>query len=222
MISPSSRPFQRPSESARLGRRCDLPRVRFLIPLLSNVSTWRPFFVLLTAIVSLAGLCGCGDASKPPRARHQVDSSEIRVIDGDTITYRKSRIRILGLDAPEIPWTDTSTMPSPFVGDQGEAALQARDHLESLIRNAKTVELAFLDNTDKYGRLLGHVYLDGVPVAIPMIKARLAYETVSRYGHQGFEEEASQILEAATSTPAPDFENPHDWRRRNATKPRED
>lgn len=113
-------------------------------------------------------------------------------------------------------------MPSPFVGDQGEAALQAKDRLESLIRNAEIVEIAFLDNSDKYGRRLGHVYVDGIPVAVPMIKARLAYETVSRYGHQGFEQEASQVLEAAASTAAPSFENPHDWRRRNATKPRED
>lgn len=74
----------------------------------------------------------------------------IKVHDGDTVTVvlkgRKEKVRLIGIDAPEIkqrPW-----------------GTRAKKHLEKLILAAnKTVILEFdVEKRDKYGRLLCYIF----------------------------------------------------------------
>jgi len=90
------------------------------------------------------------------------DTKVTRVIDGDTfITNRGDRVRLIGVDAPELP---------------SLRGIESKMYLNQLIHN-KVVILErdeISDNKDKYGRLLRYVYLDKKDVNLHMIKSRYA------------------------------------------------
>lgn len=80
----------------------------------------------------------------------------IRVYDGDTLwvairynhKYVKMKVRLLGIDTPEIRTNNL---------EEKKKAILARDFLRNLILN-KIVKL-HCDKFDKYGRLLGKIYI---------------------------------------------------------------
>ncbi len=85
----------------------------------------------------------------------------VKVYDGDTITvvaklqlqgspYYKFSIRLAGIDTPEIRGADK------------EAALAARDALANKIMH-KEVEITNV-KTEKYGRLLADIHIDGLHI----------------------------------------------------------
>lgn len=76
-----------------------------------------------------------------------------KVIDGDTvISASGKKIRLLGIDSPEINW------------EQGSAeyfAWEARDYVIEKLLNKK-VNLEYdIDKNDDYGRILAYLFLDG-------------------------------------------------------------
>ena len=141
----------------------------------------------------------------------KIDKSAIRPDDGDTFFYRDLAIRILGIDTPEIIHEEHGIFEDqPY----GRAAAV---FTERALKNAKVIEyLAF--QPDKYGRLLAHVFVDKQLLAVLLIRAGLAYETVSHYGDNGFPELAEEILKAARQSPRPCFEEPYRWRRKHQVK----
>lgn len=87
----------------------------------------------------------------------------VSVYDGDSITVMvdlgmhvsvRTRLRLLGIDAPE--------MGTP----EGRAA---RDHLRALLGAARLVVRTYRDPGDKYGRWLALVEADGVNVNDAMV-----------------------------------------------------
>ena len=140
-----------------------------------------------------------------------IDKSAIRPDDGDTFFYRDLSIRILGIDTPEIIHEEHGIFEDqPY----GRAAAAFTD---GALKNAEVVEyLAF--QPDIYGRLLAHVFVDKQLLAVLLIRAGLAYETVSHYGDNGFPELAEEILKAARQSPRPCFEEPYRWRRKHQVK----
>jgi len=80
----------------------------------------------------------------------------LRVIDGDSlitlldlgchVTIEKS-IRLYGINAPEMR------------GDTKLAGMEARDFLSEQVINKQIFIQTFKDKTEKYGRLLGKLYL---------------------------------------------------------------
>ena len=103
-------------------------------------------FTILIALL-LHNLCIYGNSPASGEQRHVRVS---RVHDGDTVSVilngRKEKIRLIGMDAPEIkqkPW-----------------GTKARKHLEKmLIASNRKVTLEFdVEKGDKYGRLLCYVY----------------------------------------------------------------
>lgn len=122
------------------------------------------------ALIATALLAtGCSPAS--PAVAPSIAAQQARVsavIDGDTLKVRTGsgevRVRIIGIDTPEIHRDGT---PSDCYAEQ------ARDMLDDLAYG-RTVELradTTQADTDKYGRLLRHVYVDGVNVALTEIQA---------------------------------------------------
>jgi micrococcal nuclease len=85
----------------------------------------------------------------------------VSAYDGDTITVRRDgareKIRLLGIDTPEMgqrPW-----------------GLKARDYTRSLVLN-KTVRVETdVQPRDRYGRLLGYVYVGNVFVNEAIVRA---------------------------------------------------
>ena len=87
----------------------------------------------------------------------------VSVADGDTITVLDAekiqhKIRLQGIDAPE---------KAQAFGAKSKQALYEMVH-------GKTVQVSF-EKSDKYGRILGKVLLDGQDICHQQIKAGLAW-----------------------------------------------
>jgi len=86
-----------------------------------------------------------------------------KVVDGDTIDVVidlgfsilfESRVRLAGIDTPESRTADKM---------EKALGLESKKYLESRIKAAKNVVIKTekLDSSEKYGRILGWIYLDG-------------------------------------------------------------
>ena len=91
-----------------------------------------------------------------------------KVVDGDTIdiiidlgfdVFISSRIRLANIDSPE---SRTSDKFEKALG------LEAKRYLEDHLKGAKDIIIKTekIDNTEKYGRILGWVYINGDSVSI--------------------------------------------------------
>ena len=69
-----------------------------------------------------------------------------------------------------------------------------------------------------YGRLLAHVFVDRELLAEKLLRAGMAYETITRFGDNGFPDLAEYILEVAEDSPDPQFEPPWKWRQEHYNK----
>jgi endonuclease YncB( thermonuclease family) len=91
-----------------------------------------------------------------------------RVTDGDTIKvvvdHMETIVRLVGIDAPELGWKKNEP-GQPF-------SRKATQYLVKLVLN-KTVTLKEY-GTDRYGRILAVVFVDGTNANLEMVKAGLA------------------------------------------------
>ena len=90
------------------------------------------------------------------------------VVDGDTIDVLidlgfdilfASRVRLAGIDTPE---SRTKDLAEKALG------LEAKEYLKKHLKDAKSVIIKTekMDSSEKYGRILGWVYVDGNTVSI--------------------------------------------------------
>jgi micrococcal nuclease len=90
------------------------------------------------------------------------------VVDGDTIDVEidlgfdisfSSRVRLAGIDTPESRTTDKV---------EKVLGLEAKEYVKSKIKDAKEVVIKTekMDSSEKYGRILGWVFLDGSKISI--------------------------------------------------------
>jgi hypothetical protein len=79
---------------------------------------------------------------------------------------------------------------------------------------AREVEVLRAATLDPFGRTLGYVFLNGVNYSVLVVGARLAEESVTRYGDNGFPQEAARVLEAAKAAGPLPFEPPGQYRAR--------
>ena len=86
-----------------------------------------------------------------------------KVIDGDTIDasidlgfgiYLTRKIRLAGIDTPESRTTDVK---EKIMG------LESKDWLKHRVENAQCIliKTELPDSTEKYGRIIGHLYING-------------------------------------------------------------
>jgi endonuclease YncB( thermonuclease family) len=146
------------------------------------------------------------------RARVPVPKAALLLDDGDSVAIRwrdsVETVRLLGIDAPETLHLEHEIPYAQAFG--GEAAA----FLAGCVASAARVELARAGGRDAFGRTLAYLYLDGRNFSVLALEARLAVETVSRYGDNGFPEEAAACVAAAKSAGPVAFEDPHLYRRR--------
>lgn len=125
--------------------------------------------LLLGAFLGLKLIGGTGLASE--EASFQCGS--IRVIDGDTFDCGSTRIRLSGIDAPELPGHCRQgrqcTRGDPYAATQ---------NLQNLVA-AGSVQCRKTD-TDKYGRTVARCTSNGVDLSCGQLDAGLA---VRRYGY---------------------------------------
>lgn len=100
-----------------------------------------------------------------------------RVVDGDTLKLSNGeRVRLIGLDTPEVHYSDKLLSDSKRDGRDIQAiqelGREAAGFTKSLVKGKK-VRLEFdVEKRDKYNRLLAYIYLqDGTFVNAEIIKA---------------------------------------------------
>jgi micrococcal nuclease len=90
------------------------------------------------------------------------------VVDGDTIDVEidlgfdisfSSRVRLAGIDTPESRTKDLA---------EKKLGLEAKEYVKSKIKDAKEVVIKTekMDSSEKYGRILGWLFLDGSKVSV--------------------------------------------------------
>jgi micrococcal nuclease len=90
------------------------------------------------------------------------------VVDGDTIDVLidlgfdilfQSRVRLAGIDTPE---SRTKDLKEKALG------LESKDYLKKALKDAKSVVIKTekMDSSEKYGRILGWVYINGDTVSL--------------------------------------------------------
>jgi len=90
------------------------------------------------------------------------------VVDGDTIDVDidlgfdisfSSRVRLAGIDTPE---SRTTNKAEKVLG------LEAKEYVKSKIKDAKDVVIKTekMDSSEKYGRILGWIFLDGSKISV--------------------------------------------------------
>lgn len=142
-----------------------------------------------------------------------MDKSLTYVLDGDTVYYgkrtsgRKLKIRVLGIDTPEVPHFAAGKFLGQPYGK--EATLLARE----IVRKGKKVKY-LPTGKDRYGRTLAHILVDEELLAVSLIKKGLAYESITTYGDNGLPALSKIILAASKKYPLKDFERPRAFRHR--------
>ena len=141
-----------------------MPRRRFprTCPrLIRNAQTWSGLALALLIVVGSLAWDAFGHLLQPAEPA----AGTYTVYDGDTITISGERIRIMGLDTPEIG-------RGARCASEDRLATAARNELRRLLRGADITLRR--DGSDRYGRTLAYVYADGQDVAKALIDAGLA------------------------------------------------
>jgi micrococcal nuclease len=124
-----------------------------------------------------------------------------KVVDGDTIDVVidlgfsilfESRVRLAGIDTPESRTADKM---------EKALGLESKKYLESRIKSAKNVIIKTekLDSSEKYGRILGWIYLDGEGNSLntEMIEKGYAWGYLGDTKVKNFEELAAKRAQAS-------------------------
>jgi micrococcal nuclease len=151
--------------------------------------------------------------TRPHSVRVAVDPKLVNVDDGDTIeitwpTGDIEEVRLLGIDCPE-----TRHLPHdiPFAQPFGD---EARAFALGTFATATKIELLRAATMDPYDRSLAYVFVDGKNYSVLVLEARLAEETISAFGDNGFPKEAAIVTDAAKGAGPLPFEPPYQYRNR--------
>ena len=137
-----------------------------------------------------------------------------KVVDGDTITINKTKIRFSGIDAPESYFyglTQYCQRPSGKIWACGKKATAA---LKKLI--GKHEVQCTDEGQDKYGRTLSICYANGVDLQSEMVRTGMAVAYI-RYSNR-YENEMIEAMTNRAGIWSGDFLNPEDWRRENRSR----
>jgi micrococcal nuclease len=100
----------------------------------------------------------------------------IKIVDGDTLSlkislglniYKEEQIRLFGINTPE-------TFGVKKGSEEYNKGMQAKAFVENFVTGKQVYINTIMDKTEKYGRLLANVYVDGVCLNDELIKNGLA------------------------------------------------
>jgi micrococcal nuclease len=145
--------------------------------------------------------------------RVEVPYAALTFDDGDSVVIHwkpgeVETVRILGIDTPEVQHVEHDIPHAQPFG------AEAAGFLGGCLAVADKIELARAAEKDRYGRTLGYLFANGKNVSVLLLQARLAVESVSRYGDNGFPDEAAECLAAAKAAGPVPFEDPDAYRQR--------
>jgi len=151
--------------------------------------------------------------TRPFGKRIAIPLELIDVSDGDTVNIQwseddRERVRILGIDTPEVAHPHWKQYQGQPFGTEATA------FAEGAFACATEVELLRAAETDGYGRTLGYLFVNGRNYSVLVVRAGYAVETVSHYGDNGFPAESEAVLAASREVGPVRFEAPHLFRKR--------
>jgi endonuclease YncB( thermonuclease family) len=132
-------------------------------------------------------------------------SGEAFAVDGDSLRVGEARLRLEGIDAPEIGQT------CMVAGRAVDCGRQARNHLRSLIGGADVDCSGW--QQDKYGRLLVRCTARSVDLNAAMVRDGWAVA----FGD--FENEEREARKEKRGLWQGDFQEPREWRREHVEAP---
>jgi micrococcal nuclease len=199
-----------------MGAACSAASEHLSLPI-RGVPFWLRSFAISLMLILAPSFAWAADQPRDQTRVHSVRVSvpveRIVIDDGDTILIQWEDasvefVRILGIDTPETRHVEHDI---PFDQPFGpEATAFAR----GVFSMAERVELLRASTLDPYDRTLGYVFVNGRNFSVLILTARLAVETVSVFGDNGFPDEAAACLAAAAEAGPVAFESPHLYRRR--------
>jgi endonuclease YncB( thermonuclease family) len=150
---------------------------------------------------------------RPHSTRISVDLKLIEIDDGDTIQIKwgpndVEEVRILGIDCPE---TRHVQHDIPYSQNFGE---EAKAFARGTFATATKVELLRATMLDPYDRTLGYVFVNDKNYSVLVVEARLAEESITAFGDNGFPQEAAVVLASAKGAGPLPFEPPYQYRNR--------
>jgi micrococcal nuclease len=150
---------------------------------------------------------------RPHSSRVSVDLKQIQVDDGDTIqitwgTGDIEEVRILGIDCPETRHVEHDIPFSQIFGEE------ARAFARGTFATATKVELLRASMLDPYDRTLAYIFVNDKNYSVLALDARLAEESITAFGDNGFPQEAAVVLETAKRAGPLPFEPPYQFRNR--------
>ena len=140
-------------------------------------------------------------------ASHQKLYPITKVTDADSLRSDEIRIRLHGIDAPEM-----KQLCQDKEGQSYRCGLQARTDLVTLIGKGAELACDHLD-TDRYGRLVMRCYHQGLDISAALVRSgwALAYR---RYAKDYIADEREAKARKAGMHQGR-FDAPWDWRRQN-------
>ncbi|MGO4388820.1 thermonuclease family protein [Microvirga sp. 2YAF29] len=151
-------------------------------------------------IIALALAGGAGIALKP---NDRNLDGRAQVTDGDTIRIGDTRIRLKGIDAPEMQQTCSRDRRSYRCGDVARRALIDMISGEPIQCRAS--------GRDRYRRILARCTIGGVDIGARMVEQGWAVSYGRDYDMQEFRAQSR-----SAGLWSGEFERPQDWRRRQS------
>jgi endonuclease YncB( thermonuclease family) len=173
--------------------------------------------ILIGLLVFISSLAAAQTRPKPQSRPHgmrvALPAALLQLDDGDTVAIRWSDrdeeiVRILGIDAPETRHLEHNL---PYAQPFGE---EARAFARGAFAAADRIEVLRAATVDTFDRTLAYLFIDGRNYSTMIVRARLAVESITQFGDNGFPKEAADVMEAAKVQGPVPFEPPHVFRAR--------
>ena len=141
-------------------------------------------------------------------------TGKARIIDGDTISINKTKIRFSGIDAPESYYYGQTQYCRRSNGKIWACGKKASSKLKKLI-NGQEVQCTD-EGKDRYGRTLSICYANGMDLQAEMVRSGMAVAYL-RYSNR-YENEMLEAMTAQVGIWGGSFVEPEQWRIQNRKK----
>jgi len=173
-----------------------------------QIGGWAVFTVLL-CVAAAAGvvLVGEGEPTKAPTPRTAVVApSPVKIIDGDTLELAGRRIRLWGIDAPELSQT--------CQGRDGQSYACGRDAAAVLVELTRNRAVTCDDerDRDRYGRVVAVCRTEAGEINATMVRRGWAID-YTRFSGGRYRHEQAEAQAASAGMWAGRFDQPAEWRR---------
>ncbi|MGJ8544761.1 MAG: thermonuclease family protein [Sulfitobacter sp.] len=127
------------------------------------------FFICGLGLAALAGAAAAIDAAAPPQQAAPVFAGKIRVVDADTLDVGGKRVRLHGIDAPEVDQPCTTAEGRDWAGCGAWVSKVVADQFDGAQAQCREVD------RDRYGRSVARCTVKGEDMGAQLVRSGLAF-----------------------------------------------